>query len=234
MAASFRDQRFVVVDVETSGLSPRVETVIEIGLSVHEGGREVRSYQSLIGPGQRVPHFITQLTGIRQRDLERAPLFCDVEAAVSLCFAGVDFFVAHNVAFDRSFLEVAFTECRRELPQRPWVDPVPLARRHLGFAKLTKLSAHYGLSHEGAHHALDDARVTAEVLYRLADALHLSTLAELLSGVPAAPTTAPTTTPTPSPPTTSPTTSPTTTATTTSTTTSTTTATTAARLKLFR
>ncbi len=191
----FRSQRFAVIDVETSGFSARIETVIEVGISVHEEGREVRSFRSLIGPAQPVPWFITKLTGIRERDLVAAPLFADVVGAISLCIDGVDFFVAHNVAFDRAFLEVAFTEARRDLPPRPWVDPVPLARRHLGFAKLTKLSAHYGIAHDGAHHALDDARVTAAVLYRLASELGLHTLAELSSGVAAAPTiTAPPTT----------------------------------------
>ncbi len=191
MAVAFRDQRFVVVDVETSGFSPRVESVIEIGVSVHQGGHEVRSFSSLIGPWQPVPPIITKITGIRSDDLRKAPLFSEVVNSVAACFGGADFFVAHNVDFDRSFLEVGFAECRRDLPPLPWVDPVPLARKLLGFGKLEKVAAHYAVEHKDAHAALDDARVTAEVLYRLADDLRLTTLVELLSGTPAPAETSP-------------------------------------------
>lgn len=184
-AAPFREARFVVIDVETSGFSPRIESVIEIGVSVHQGGHEVRSFSSLIGPWQPVPPVITRLTGIRSDDLKKAPLFSEVVNAIAACFAGADFFVAHNVEFDRSFLEVSFAECRRDLPPLPWVDPVPLARQQLGFGKLQKVAAHYGVEHKDAHAALDDARVTAEVLYRLAADLRLTTLAELRAGTPA-------------------------------------------------
>ena len=179
---------FAVVDVETTGLSPRIEHVIELGISVQQGGRELKSFQSMVGPAVPVPAFITRLTGLREQDLQTAPLFADIVNAVAHCFVGVDFIVAHNVPFDRAFIEVAFTECRRELPPLlPWVDPIPLARRHLGFAKLGRLASHYGIEHDRAHRALDDARVTAAVLYRLAADLQLDSLAALQSGRPTPP-----------------------------------------------
>ena len=179
---------FAVVDVETTGLSPRIENVIELGISVQRGGRELKSFQSLVGPAVPVPGFITRLTGLRERDLADAPLFADIVNAVAHCFVGVDFIVAHNVPFDRAFIEVAFTECRRELPPLlPWVDPIPLARRHLGFAKLGRVAAHYGIPHEHAHRALDDARVTAAILYRLADDLGLDSVQALQTGRPTPP-----------------------------------------------
>ena len=181
--------RFAVVDVETTGFSPRIENVIEVGVSVQQcepgGGRELRSFSSLVGPAVAVSPFITRLTGLRQSDLATAPLFAEIVTSVARCFEGVDFVVAHNVPFDRAFVEVAFTECRRDLPPLlPWIDPVPLARKHLGFARLTRLAAHYGIAHDRAHRALDDARVTALVLYRLAAELGLTTLAELEAGRP--------------------------------------------------
>jgi DNA polymerase-3 subunit epsilon len=198
---------FAVVDVETTGLSPRIENVIELGISVQRGGQEIKSFQSLVGPAVPVPGFITRLTGLRERDLKAAPLFGDIVNAVAHCFVGVDFIVAHNVPFDRAFIEVAFTECRRELPPLlPWVDPIPLARRHLGFAKLGRVAAHYGIPHEHAHRALDDARVTAAILYRLASDLGLDSLQALQTGRPTPPppaappppvTPKPTATPTP-------------------------------------
>ena len=174
--------RFAVVDVETTGFSARIENVIELGISVQLGGREVQSFSSLVGPAVPVSPFITRLTGLRQSDLRTAPLFADIVTSVARCFDGVDFVVAHNVAFDRAFLEVAFVECRRDFPPLlPWIDPVPIARKHLGFAKLGRVAAHYGIAHDRAHRALDDARVTATVLYRLAAEVGLTTLADLMS-----------------------------------------------------
>lgn len=178
--------RFAVVDVETTGFSARIENVIELGISVQLGGREVQSFSSLVGPAVPVSPFITKLTGIRSSDLATAPLFAGIVTSVARCFDGVDFVVAHNVAFDRSFLEVAFTECRRDFPPLlPWIDPVPIARKHLGFAKLGRVAAHYGIAHDRAHRALDDARVTAAVLYRLAADLGLDSLDDLIAGRPA-------------------------------------------------
>ena len=80
---------FAVVDLETTGLSPRIEHVIELSISVQQEGRELKSFQSLMGPAVPVPAFITRLTGLRERDLQTAPLFADIVNAVAHCFVGV-------------------------------------------------------------------------------------------------------------------------------------------------
>lgn len=194
-AAPLTDLCFAVIDVETTGLSPQIENVIEVGICVHRHGREQRSFSSLVGPAVPVPWFITKLTGLRERDLATAPLFADIVLPIARCFEGVDFVVAHNVGFDRAFVDVAFTECRRDLPPLVWIDPVPLARQHLGFAKLTKVAAHYGVDAGRSHRALDDARTTATILYRLAREMNLRTVAELQRGAPIPPKPTTSTTP---------------------------------------
>ncbi len=191
MPGRFQDLTFVVVDTETTGFSPRFSSLIEVGLSVHKNGREIDRFSSLIGPPQEVPWRIERITGIRARDLQYAPLFADVADNVDDRIAAADFVVAHNVPFDRAFVDAAFAGCGRALAPRRWIDSAVLARRALGFGKLSRVAAHYGVPHERAHQALDDARVTAQVLYRVAAALRLTTFDELCTMEPAAITVTP-------------------------------------------
>ncbi len=62
------------IDFETTGLSPESgDRLIEVGVAVLESQRIVDRYQSLINPGISVPFFITELTGIRDSDVRKAP-----------------------------------------------------------------------------------------------------------------------------------------------------------------
>ncbi len=153
---------YVALDLETTGLDPRRDAIIEIGALRFQGTQEIDSYSTLINPGRRIPSFITELTGITSRDVANAPLIDEVIPEVRM-FVGDSLVVGHNVSFDLGFLYHSHV-----LRGNGGIDTfelsnilVPHARRY----SLTNLVAELGLQQEEhAHRALDDARM-AHALY---------------------------------------------------------------------
>ena len=94
--------RFAVIDFETSGLAPDAGgRALEIAAVIVEDGAIVDSWQSLMNPGIRVPHFITQLTGISPLMVRMAPPPAEVMVAVAR-FVSDATVVAHNASFDHN------------------------------------------------------------------------------------------------------------------------------------
>ena len=168
---AFRDCRFVVVDVETTGVSALGgDRVTEVAAVVVEDGRIDDAFQSLVNPGRPIPSRITALTGISNEMVAGAPAFRDIADALALTLAERTF-VAHNATFDWSFLSMEFERVARPaaLIGTP-VCTVRLARRvlaHLPRRNLDSVAWHYGVTIDGRHRALGDARATAQVLLAL-------------------------------------------------------------------
>jgi len=163
--------RFVVVDLETTGLRPAQSAICEIGAVRVDGLLPAGTFQTLVDPGVPIPPVIAGITGIVDRDLRGAPR---PPAAVRafLAFAGDQaVIVAHNARFDLAFLdrEVELITGRRLAA--PVVDTVGLARRLLvGRAPrvgLASLAQFFGTSVRPCHRALPDAQATAEILVAL-------------------------------------------------------------------
>ena len=162
--------RFVVVDLETTGLSPATARICEIGAVRVEALELTARFETLANPGVRLAPAVGALTGIDERDLRRAP---PVAAAVRrfLAFAGDSVLVAHNARFDLAFLD---RETERQTGKRiaaPVIDTVGLARRLLAGrtsrAGLASLARFFGTSVRPCHRALPDAEATAEILLAL-------------------------------------------------------------------
>ena len=176
---------YVVVDLETTGLSPGTSSICEIG-AVRVRGLELEErFETLVNPRRPLPAAIAALTGIDPRELRGAP---PVELAVRrfLEFAGDAVLVAHNARFDIGFLdrEVERLTGRRIAAQV--VDTVWLARRVLAGriqrVGLASLAHFFGTSTRPCHRALADAEATAEILLALiglAQERGASTVAEL-------------------------------------------------------
>jgi DNA polymerase-3 subunit epsilon len=178
---------FAVLDFETNGFAPG-ERAIELGIACFTRGKEVRTFETLLNPGTAVSPFVVRLTGIKPRQLRGMPCFEDVWPDVADILDG-RLLVAHNLPFDRRIL-------RNEV-QHAGGDPrvgagglctLKLARRLLPKDEskgLDALADRFGLSFQARHRALDDARVTGKVLFRLLDmaAEHtpLATLGDLRS-----------------------------------------------------
>ena len=167
------DMSFVVVDVETTGISARSgDRVTEIAAVVVEQGNVADVFHSLVNPQRRIPAYVTQLTGISDAMVRDAPRFDDIAGALAAQLVG-RVFVAHNARFDWGFLSAEFTRVARApldaiAPER--LCTVRLARRllaHLPRRNLDAVAWHYGVQIEGRHRAAGDARATALVLLGL-------------------------------------------------------------------
>jgi DNA polymerase III epsilon subunit family exonuclease len=161
---------YVVVDLETTGLSPGRSRICEIGAVRVEGLEPAGTFQTLVRPGERLPAQVSALTGIADADLHRAP---PPAAAVRrfLAFAGDAVLVAHNARFDVAFLDRELERINGRRLAGPVVDTVWLARRLLtgrtSRCSLAALAQFFGTATSPCHRALPDAEATAEVLLAL-------------------------------------------------------------------
>jgi ATP-dependent DNA helicase DinG len=170
----------VAVDIETTGLDPEKDAIIEIG-AVRFNERRVESeWSTLINPGRRIPPFVTQLTGITDQMVLQSPsiqaVLADLEA-----FVGNSPVLGHNVAFD-----LAFLRRQRILKRNQVIDTYELASVILpnaGRYNLGALAQSLGVLLPATHRALDDARATRGVFLRLYEEalnLPLHLLAEII------------------------------------------------------
>ncbi|MBP1684737.1 MAG: hypothetical protein H6Q33_880 [Deltaproteobacteria bacterium] len=173
LARPLNDTAFVVVDLETTGGSAAAANIIEIGAARIHGGRVIEEFQQLVDPGVRLPHFITQLTGIDDAMLAGQPSIGEVWPRF-LDFLGDGVIVAHNAAFDLGFLNAAaLAQSGRALPH-PHLCTLRLARRlvpELRRRALDVVAGHFGVTISDRHRALGDVRITVEVFYHLLELL---------------------------------------------------------------
>jgi len=165
---------FVVVDLETTGWSPDVAAITEIGaVRVRPGPRRGEpvcwgEFASLVNPGMPVPPSIEDLTGISDWMLAAAPRLAEVLPGL-LEFARGGVLVAHNAPFDLGFLVAACGELGLAWPGFTVLDTVMLARRLMNpdevpDCKLGTLAGFFCAPTTPSHRALADARATAHVL----------------------------------------------------------------------
>lgn len=162
--------RYAVIDFETSGLAPGGGgRALEIAAVLVEGGQILGSYQSLINPGVHVPSWITELTGITQSMVSKAPSPDKVMAEVA-DFVGDAVMVAHNAGFDSKFWQYELERIGL-VPPMDFLCTVLLSRRLYPWApnhKLQTLVELHGITQQGRYHrALADAQVTAEVFLQM-------------------------------------------------------------------
>ncbi|MCV7198727.1 DEDDh family exonuclease [Mycobacterium angelicum] len=163
--ASHPDEGWAVIDVETSGFRPGQARIISLAvLGLDAAGRIEQSVVSLLNPG--VDPGPTHVHGLTTAMLEDQPQFGDIIGDVVDVLRGRTL-VAHNVAFDYSFLAAEAELAATELPVETVMCTVELARRlDLGIdnLRLETLAAHWGVAQERPHDAFDDARVLTGIL----------------------------------------------------------------------
>jgi DNA polymerase III epsilon subunit family exonuclease len=180
---------FVVVDLETTGLSPETATILEIGaVRVHgleTGGR----FETLIRPPAPLSRVIADLTGIDDAMVRDAPDARFALRGFRSWFerGGPAPFVAHNARFDAGFVKRTLEDVGLPPLTAPVLCTQKLARRafpEVGRYNLDHLCAHFGIGNRARHRALGDARATAtlliEVLERVRSRDGVGTVGELL------------------------------------------------------
>ena len=132
-------KEYVSVDVETTGLAPKQDKIIEIGAVRVRNGQIVGSFTSFVNPGRILPAHITELTGILQEQVDEAETMESVLPAF-LEFAGDLPLVGHRILFDYGFLKRAAVNMRLDF-ERSGVDTLKLSRQLLAELPSSRLSA---------------------------------------------------------------------------------------------
>lgn len=157
---------YVIFDLETTGISPNHDEVIEISALKVKGGEVVDEFNTLVNPGRKIPFGATKVNGITNAMVAEAPAFSHVLAEF-LDFAEGLVLVGHNIArFDMKFIWRDAEQYFGEIPQNNYVDTLQVARKHLPkmeHHRLVDLAEHYGISSEGAHRALNDCYMNQKV-----------------------------------------------------------------------
>lgn len=165
------EKPIVMIDFETTGMSPdQGDRVTEVAALRIVDGVVVDRFVSLINCHVRIPSFITQLTGISQSMVNRAPPATEVIPEL-LRFIGSDTLAAHNASFDEKFLQAEGARLGLRSEHQELICSVKLARRvfpGLSTYSLGPLAASLGIRFKGnAHRAEADAEVAASLLLHI-------------------------------------------------------------------
>ena len=157
---------YVALDLETTGLTPERDQIIEVGVVKFAGQRVLDTFSSFVNPNQSIPFQVTQLTGIHDKDVTQAPTIDLLLPTISQ-FIGDSIILGHNVGFDRAFLASAGLRLRNRS-----IDTFELANivfPHATRYSLTALANDLGVTLTSAHRALDDANATRQVFLVLCE-----------------------------------------------------------------
>lgn len=165
--------RYIIFDLETTGLSAATERIIEIGAVKVENGEILESFDLFVDPEKAITPEITRLTSITNEMVAGAPKEADaLEQFFRFC-DGCDILVAHNADFDMGFLRAAIRRCGRE-EDPVQIDTLVMARAmypELKKHKLDTIAERLGVTQKHHHRADDDARVLAEIFLKMVQKL---------------------------------------------------------------
>jgi len=166
--------RYVVLDVETTGLSVLDgHEICEIAAVSVEAGRIGEHFVRLVNPGRPIPPDATAINGITEEMVRDAPRFEEVLPDLLDFIGGDSVIVIHNAPFDMSFILTALMRAGRPLPSNLVVDTLELARIEFGSGgnSLGALAARLSLQQGTPHRAQGDTETTARLLLHLVNKL---------------------------------------------------------------
>lgn len=163
---------YVVIDVETTGMSAVGDSLIEVAALRIKNGKAVEEFSKLIKIDDVIPAEICNLTGIDDVLLEREGE-CEEDVLKGLMnFVGNDKLVGYNISFDNKFLKLAYKKYGIKMWKNVSVDVLPMVRKKISDIKdykLTTVAEFMGLDTKGAHRALFDCYLAYHVYDRLKD-----------------------------------------------------------------
>lgn len=160
---------YVCLDLETTGLEPKKDKIIEIGVIRVEKGRITDRMETFVNPDRKLEERIMELTGIRDEQLADAPYIKDILPEF-LDFVGDSVLLGHSIQFDYAFIKRAAVNERISF-ERQGIDTLRIARKFLSDLEsrsLASLCRHFGITHN-AHRALADAEATHALYGKLAE-----------------------------------------------------------------
>lgn len=160
---------YVAFDIETTGLDPEYDEIIEIGAVKIKEGKEIETFNTLIKPEYEIDEFITELTGITNEMVENAPSIDEVLPKF-MDFIKDYIIIGHNVNFDINFIYDNLIRCDMNPITNDFIDTLRLSRRllpELKHHRLSDLADYYNINTVGSHRSLKDVRMTIEVYNNL-------------------------------------------------------------------
>lgn len=159
---------FVCFDIETTGLNPQQDKIIEIGAVKVIDKKIVEVFRKLIHPQMKLPAIITNITGITDQMLEGAERE-EIVIPQFLEFTKDFVVLGHNIMFDYSFIKTAAVRMKMEF-NKTGIDTLELSRhlhKDLESRSLENMCRHYQIKNNNAHRAYDDAKATALLYVQL-------------------------------------------------------------------
>ncbi len=157
---------YVVFDLETTGVSPAKDKIIEISAIRVRDRMPVEEFSSLVNPECLIPPGASRVNHITNDMVAAAPGIQEILPDF-LDFIGNDILVGHNIyAFDLKFIYKESRLIYQRIPGNDFVDTLSYARRklpQLAHHRLGDLANYYGINPEGAHRALYDCRMNQQV-----------------------------------------------------------------------
>lgn len=163
-------ERYVVIDVETTGLHPQKDQIIEMAALRVTDGQVEAEFQQLIRIEGRLPETIIRLTGLTDEELQTQGQLLSEALPRFLAFVGKEQLVSHNAAFDQQFLLSACRSQGLPLFHNRMQDTLALARRkvsNLPNYRLETLAAHFSIPITQPHRALPDCYLTHALMSKL-------------------------------------------------------------------
>ncbi len=150
---------YVVFDLETTGVRPDTDEIIEISAVRVRGHKAADKFSTLVNPGMHIPPAASRVNHITDDMVEEAPKLEEVLGDF-LEFVGSDILVGHNIhTFDLNFIHQGTMRVLGVQIENDYIDTLYMARRYLpelSHHKLSDVAAHFHISTQGAHRALND------------------------------------------------------------------------------
>lgn len=156
---------YVVVDTETTGLSPEKDDIIELSALKVTNGAVTGQWSRLIRPRRLIPEFITKINHITNEMVRGCPRIENVIGDF-LAFIGEDPMMCHNASYDVNMINAALRRAKRAELSNEIIDTLAMARDRFDkdtSCSLTNLCAHFGIANENAHRSLSDCKATKAI-----------------------------------------------------------------------
>lgn len=162
----------VALDIETTGLDPEKDRIVEIALIRIKSGKIEDKFVTLVNPEVKIPPDVSFIHGITDEETKEAPFFKDIAEKV-LEIINKKTILVHNADFDIPFLKKELKLCGLELSGIKIIDTLAIARTNFCFLNnsLSTIAAHYKIETSGFHRAEVDALTTYKIYCKLLEEL---------------------------------------------------------------